>query len=83
MHRGEPPPYLPTSQATSREEDMLREVGDGGFFASDFQLEEQLGQISIQQVGVAGKSALQTTSQTHICLAFLRGDDIPLLYSVK
>ncbi|GAB4823864.1 hypothetical protein N2152v2_010910 [Parachlorella kessleri] len=37
-------------QSTTGEDDMLREVGDGGFFASEFELEERLGQISIQQV---------------------------------
>lgn len=31
---------------------MLEEVGPGGFLASEFELQETLGQISIQQVGL-------------------------------
>ena len=37
-------------ETKSQEADVLAEVGDGGFSASEFELLQELGQISIQQV---------------------------------
>ena len=49
----------------SRETQMLAEMGEGGFFASDFELLQELGQISVQQQESADDTySLLTTKST-------------------
>lgn len=36
-------------QAAGSQEELLRSVGEGGFLASEFELQEILGQINVQQ----------------------------------
>jgi hypothetical protein len=52
-------------ETKAQEADVLSEVGDGGFSASEFELLQELGQISIQQVVVetpADESAFPSTT---------------------
>lgn len=46
-------PRTNSTQARSTDE-MLAEVGEGGFEAAEFELQEVLGQISVQQVRPLG-----------------------------
>ena len=44
-------PFLLNLQNIERGADSLAELGDGGFLSSDFELLQQVGRLSVQQVG--------------------------------
>jgi len=60
-----PPPSEPAPfgyETKNSEGEALAAVGDGGFYASEFELLQELGQISIQQIDAAPDDALFPTA---------------------
>ena len=57
-------------QTADKETDILAEVGDGGFAAQEFELLEQIGQLSWVCMSAIWRLAALLSAKTHVCQLF-------------